>query len=76
MNKQQGCQISIQSSTSNQTRAGSYIPLPEWIERKKACVNIKNTDNECIKYCLIANNHFDEVPCRKIYQTLIRNGMM
>ena len=28
----------------------SYIDLPEWIKNKKACINIKNKDNECFKY--------------------------
>ena len=34
------------------TRAGSYIELPEWIKLKKACVNIKNKDQKCFKYCI------------------------
>ena len=34
------------------TRAGSYIDLPPFIKLKKACVNIKNTDNKCFKYCV------------------------
>jgi len=32
-----------------------------FIENKKACVNIKNTDDACIKYCLLANDHYDEL---------------
>ena len=34
------------------TRAGSYIDLPPFIKLKKACINIKNTDNKCFKYCI------------------------
>ena len=30
----------------------SWIPLPEWIKRKKAVINIKNEDNECFKWCV------------------------
>uniref|UniRef100_A0A336MAQ8 CSON012963 protein n=1 Tax=Culicoides sonorensis TaxID=179676 RepID=A0A336MAQ8_CULSO len=33
---------------------GSYIPLPEWIRKKAACINPKNTDNECFKWALRA----------------------
>ena len=36
----------------NPTRGGSYIKLPEWIANKKACVNIKNEDNKCLKYSI------------------------
>ena len=28
-------------------RGSSYIPLPDWIMRKKAIVNIRNTDEKC-----------------------------
>ena len=34
------------------TRAGQYIPLPRWIALKKACINVKNYDNLCFKYCV------------------------
>ena len=34
------------------TRAGKYIELPEWIKLKKACINIKNKDQKCFKYCI------------------------
>ena len=34
----------------NPTRGGSFIALPKWVQNKKACINIKNTDNMCFKY--------------------------
>ena len=34
------------------TRAGKHIDLPKFIKLKKACVNIKNKDNQCFKYCV------------------------
>ena len=37
------------------TRAGRYIELPEWIKLKKACINIKNKDQKCFKYCIQFN---------------------
>jgi hypothetical protein len=30
----------------------SYIKLPDWIQNKKATINIKNKDNKCFIYCL------------------------
>ena len=36
----------------NPLAARSYIPLPDWIQNKKATINIKNTDNKCFIYCL------------------------
>ncbi|CAI6344794.1 unnamed protein product [Macrosiphum euphorbiae] len=32
----------------------SYIPLPECLERKKATINVQNTDNKCFKYSILA----------------------
>ena len=44
------------------TKAGTYIKLPDEIESKRACVNIKNKDdNLCIKYCLLAQKYHDTI---------------
>ena len=34
----------------NPTRGGSFLELPDWIKKKKACINIQNEDNKCFKY--------------------------
>lgn len=39
----------------NPLRAGSYIPLPQHLANKKACVNINNTDNHCFLWCIMAH---------------------
>ena len=44
--------ITIHYDKYNPTRAGKYIDLPEWIKKKKACINIKNEDDMCFKYCV------------------------
>ena len=44
--------ITIHYDKYNPTRAGSYIELPKWVSSKKACINIKNEDNKCFKYCV------------------------
>ena len=38
----------------NLTRASSYLPLPDWLARKKAIVNPHNDDEECFKWSVIA----------------------
>jgi len=34
-------------------RGSSYIPLPEWIVKKKACINVHNEDM-CFKYAMLS----------------------
>ena len=36
----------------NPTRGGKFIALPKWVQNKKACINIKNKDEMCFKYCI------------------------
>ena len=38
----------------NLTRDSSYLPLPDWLVRKKAIVNPHNDDEECFKWSVIA----------------------
>ena len=38
----------------NLTRGSSYLPLPDWLARKKSIVNPHNDDEECFKWSLIA----------------------
>ena len=45
-------QLTLMYTIFNPTRAGSYIVLPKWIASKKACINIKNEDNKCLKYSI------------------------
>ena len=33
----------------NLTRGSSYIPLPDWLTKKKAIINPRNSDMECFK---------------------------
>ena len=33
----------------NLTRGSSYIPLPDWLAKKGAIINLKNSDMECFK---------------------------
>ena len=38
----------------NLTRGLSYLPLPKWLARKGAIINLKNSDMECFKWAVIA----------------------
>ena len=57
----------------NLTRGSSYIPLPDWISKKKAVINPKNEDQECFKWAVtVALNHgeISNHPKNIEYQTL------
>ena len=76
--------IVIQYDRYNPTRGGSYIKLPERMANKKACVNIKNEDNKCLKYsiqCGIYKIYDNEHPERdyhykKLNDTIINWELM
>ena len=43
------------------TRGSSYLPLPDWLARKKAIINPKNEDQECFKWAVIAASRWEEI---------------
>ena len=45
----------------NLTRGSSYIPLPDWLTKKKAIINPKNSDMECLKWAVIAAMKWEEI---------------
>ena len=45
----------------NLTRGSSYIPLPDWLPKKKAIINPKNSDMECFKWAVIAAMKWEEI---------------
>ena len=46
--------LNINFHRLNLTRGSSYLPLPDWIARKKAIINPHNDDEECFKWAVIA----------------------
>ena len=38
-------------------RGSSYIPLPDWIMRKRAILNLRNRDNKCFLWCILRYLH-------------------
>ena len=45
----------------NLMRGLSYLPLPDWLAKKKAIINPKNTDRECFKWAIIAALRWEEI---------------
>ena len=45
----------------NLTRELSYLPLPNWLARKRAIINPKNEDQECFKWAVIAASKWEEI---------------
>ena len=43
------------------TRGSSYLPLPDWLSRKKAIINPKNSDMECFKWAVITADMWEEI---------------
>ena len=45
----------------NLTRGSSYLPLPDWLAKKCAIINPKNSDMECFKWAVIAAMKWREI---------------
>jgi hypothetical protein len=41
--------------------AGNYIELSDEIKKSKGVMNIKNIDNKCVEYCLIAFRYQNQI---------------
>ena len=42
-------------------RGSSYLPLPNWLVRKKAIINPKIEDQECFKWAVIEASRWEEI---------------
>ena len=45
----------------NLMRRSSYLPLPEWLARKKAIINPLSEDQECFKWAVIAASRWEDI---------------
>ena len=45
----------------NLTRGSSYIPLPDWLAKKRSILNPKNLDMKCFKWAVIAGLKWEEI---------------
>ena len=48
----------------NLTRGSSYLPLLDWIAKKKVIINPQNDDKECFKWAVIAASEIGKNPQR------------
>jgi len=62
-------EVKISTSKSKAIAGKSYIELPDWIKNKKCCVNIKNTDDKCFKWALLAALHYDTLKSKSANET-------
>ena len=53
--------IDVDFHQLNLTRGSSYLPLPEWLARKKAIINPCNEDQECFKWAVIAASWWKDI---------------
>ena len=49
--------LEIHTADFNPMRGSSYIPLPDWIVRKKAIVSIRNKNEKCFLWCVLRYLH-------------------
>ena len=57
--------VSVNMATTEPNAASSYIELPKYITDKKATINVKNNDNECFNYAVLAGIHYKEIKYHK-----------
>ena len=46
----------------NLTKGSSYLPLPDWIVKKRAIINPQNNDEECFKWAVLAASEIGKNP--------------
>lgn len=71
--------VHLQFSEKRKIRGGTYIELPKVIQLKHACVNIKNDDQKCLVWALLAHKYYDTltrkdknfVQCYKAFESEI-----
>lgn len=49
--------------------SGGEMELPKHLKNKRVIVNLKNTNNECFKWSILAALHYDEVYKKKQKQS-------
>lgn len=54
-------QLKVQVFKYQPLRGSHFIELPKILKNKRAIINLKNTDNECFKWSILAALHYNEV---------------
>ena len=53
--------IDVDFHQLNLTRGSSYLPLPDWLTKKKAIINPCNKDQECFKWAVITASRWEDI---------------
>jgi hypothetical protein len=61
--KKKWISTTVRTTKINRRVGGSYIPLPEKVKNSNSnsCINVKNEDDRCIEYSILASKCFDLV---------------
>ena len=51
----------------NLTRGSSYLPLPDWLAKKKVIINPHNDDEECFKWAVITVENIGMKDPQRVY---------
>ena len=62
--------LNITLSRLNPLKGSSQIPLPDWIMRKKALMNVENEDDECFKWAVTGGLNFVSKDSQRITKEL------
>jgi len=58
--------INFEINHNNPLNGGSFKPLPKFLQRKEAIINVQNRDNRCFGYAVLAALYqFDRNPQRR-----------
>lgn len=49
--------LQMDQTICNSPSGSAYIELPDWMKNKKAVINIKNNDNKCFMWSVLAHLH-------------------
>ncbi|XP_043482540.1 uncharacterized protein LOC122511404 [Leptopilina heterotoma] len=68
--------LEVNINKYNPMRASSYINLPTSINRKHACINVQNADNQCFKWAILSalyptDKHADRVSKYRPYENTL-----
>ena len=53
--------ITLRTTMLNRRVGGSHLPLSQSVANSKSCINVRNTDDRCLEYSLLAYKCYDKV---------------
>ena len=70
--------VTIRIVNKDRKTGGDYIELCDGVRKSNSTINIKNFDNRCLEYCIIASREYKNVSVNgksnpKVYQKYFKN---